>query len=74
MFLGSAAGALECKPFSTEMWTQFMNIQGPMMQGMMNNYIDQSKNLFLQMQEQMQSQSKAMFGTFPFGVPTETKK
>jgi polyhydroxyalkanoate synthesis repressor PhaR len=74
-FVGSATGALEGKPFSNEMWTQFMNIQGPMMQGMMNNYIDQSKNLFLQMQEQMQSQSKAMFGTFPFGVvPTETKK
>jgi hypothetical protein len=44
------------------MWTQFMNIQGPMMQGMMNNYIDQSKNLFLQMQEQMQNQSKACSG------------
>ncbi|WP_322401947.1 polyhydroxyalkanoate synthesis repressor PhaR [Massilia luteola] len=73
-FVGSAAGALEGKPFSTEMWTQFMNIQGPMMQGMMNNYIDQSKNLFLQMQEQMQSQSKAMmFGAFPFGVPPEKK-
>jgi polyhydroxyalkanoate synthesis regulator protein len=50
-----------------------MNIQGPMMQGMMNNYIDQSKNLFLQMQEQMQSQSKAMFGAFPFGTPPEKK-
>jgi polyhydroxyalkanoate synthesis repressor PhaR len=73
-FVGSTAGALEGKPFSNEMWAQFMNIQGPMMQGMMNNYIDQSKNLFLQMQEQMQSQSKAMFGTFPFVVPTETKK
>jgi polyhydroxyalkanoate synthesis repressor PhaR len=72
-FAGSAAGALEGKPFNTEMWTQFMNIQGPMMQGMMNNYIDQSKNLFLQMQEQMQSQSKAMmFGSFPFVTPTTT--
>jgi len=51
-----------------------MNIQGPMMQGMMNNYIDQSKNLFLQMQEQMQNQSKAMFGAaFPFGTPPEKK-
>jgi polyhydroxyalkanoate synthesis repressor PhaR len=65
----SSVGAVEGKPFSTEMWTQFMNIQGPMMQGMMNNYIDQSKNLFIQMQEQMQSQSKAMFGAFPFAVP-----
>ncbi|WP_020652156.1 polyhydroxyalkanoate synthesis repressor PhaR [Massilia niastensis] len=70
----ATAGALEGKPFSPEMWTQFMNVQGPMMQGMMNNYIDQSKNLFLQMQEQMQSQSKAMFGAFPFpGLPNDKK-
>jgi polyhydroxyalkanoate synthesis repressor PhaR len=73
-FTGSATGALEGKPFSNEMWTQFMNIQGPMMQGMMNSYIDQSKNLFIQMQEQMQSQSKAMFGAFPFAVPPAEKK
>ena len=65
-FTGTTVGGLEGKPFSPEMWTQFMNVQGPMMQGMMNNYIDQSKNLFIQMQEQMQSQSKAMFGVFPF--------
>ncbi|MDY0975073.1 polyhydroxyalkanoate synthesis repressor PhaR [Massilia sp. CFBP9012] len=70
-FTSNAAGAIEGKPFSPEMWTQFMNVQGPMMQGMMNNYIDQSKNLFMQMQEQMQNQSKAMFGAFPFpGMPT----
>jgi polyhydroxyalkanoate synthesis regulator protein len=37
-----------------------------MIQGMMSNYIDQSKNLFVQMQEQMQSQTKNIFGTFPF--------
>jgi polyhydroxyalkanoate synthesis repressor PhaR len=55
------------KPFSPEMWAQFMNVQGPMMQGMMSNYIEQSKSLFLQMQEQMQSQTKNMFGVFPFG-------
>jgi polyhydroxyalkanoate synthesis regulator protein len=49
------------------MWTQFMNVQGPMMQGMMGNYIEQSKSLFIQMQEQMQEQTKSMFGTsFPF--------
>jgi polyhydroxyalkanoate synthesis repressor PhaR len=71
-FVGSTTGALEGKPLNTEMWTQFMNIQGPMMQGMMNNYIDQSKNLFIQMQEQMQSQSKAMFGVFPFVAPQST--
>jgi polyhydroxyalkanoate synthesis repressor PhaR len=70
-FTANAAGAIEGKPFSPEMWTQFMNVQGPMMQGMMNNYIDQSKNLFVQMQEQMQNQSKALFSAFPF-PPTGT--
>ena len=70
----AATGAFEGKPFSPEMWTQFMNVQGPMMQGMMNNYIDQSKNLFLQMQEQMHSQSKAMFGAFPFVPVTPVDK
>ncbi len=51
-----------------------MNVQGPMMQGMMSNYIEQSKSLFIQMQEQMQSQSKNMFGVFPFVAPEVPKK
>jgi polyhydroxyalkanoate synthesis repressor PhaR len=69
----NSKGFYEGKPFSPEMWAQFMNVQGPMMQGMMSNYIEQSKSLFVQMQEQMQSQTKNMFGTFPF-VPTEPTK
>jgi polyhydroxyalkanoate synthesis repressor PhaR len=75
-FTGTPAGSFEGKPFSPEMWTQFMNVQGPMMQGMMNNYIEQSKSLFVQMQEQMQNQSKTLFGAFPFGpiVPPSDKK
>jgi polyhydroxyalkanoate synthesis regulator protein len=49
------------------MWTQFMSVQAPMMQGMMSNYIEQSKSLFMQMQDQMQSQAKNVFGgAFPF--------
>jgi polyhydroxyalkanoate synthesis repressor PhaR len=70
----SSKGMYEGKPFSPEMWTQFMNVQGPMMQGMMNNYIDQSKNLFVQMQEQMQSQTKNLFGSaFPFNPGDKPK-
>jgi polyhydroxyalkanoate synthesis regulator protein len=41
-------------------------MQAPMMQGMMTSYIEQSKNMFVQMQEQMQSQAKNMFSNFPF--------
>jgi polyhydroxyalkanoate synthesis repressor PhaR len=65
-------GTYEGKTFSPEMWTQFMNVQGPMMQGMMGNYIDQSKTLFVQMQEQMQNQSKNIFG-FPFNADDAKK-
>ncbi|MCS6766014.1 MAG: polyhydroxyalkanoate synthesis repressor PhaR [Candidatus Protistobacter heckmanni] len=56
--------------FNPDMWSQFMTMQGPMMQGMMSNYIEQSKALFMQMQmqmqEQMQNQTKSMFGSMGF--------
>lgn len=48
-----------------ELWTQFMSVQAPMIQGMMTNYIEQSKNLFVQMQDQMQAQARTMFQGFP---------
>lgn len=57
-----------------EVWAQFMNVQTPMMQNMMNSYIDQSKNLFVQMQDQMQDQTRSMFSSFPFGAPGSNKK
>jgi polyhydroxyalkanoate synthesis repressor PhaR len=57
-------------PTNPELWTQFMQVQAPMMQGMMSHYIDQSKNLFVQMQEQMQQQARSVFQNFPFpGAP-----
>ena len=51
---------------SPELWAQFMAMQTPMIQTMMGNYIEQSKNLFVQMQDQMQQQARTMFQTFPF--------
>ena len=73
----NSKGVIDEKAFSPEMWTQFMSVQAPMMQGMMSNYIEQSKSLFIQMQEQMQSQAKNVFGAFPFpgvnGVRTPEK-
>ncbi len=56
-----------------EMWTQYVNLQAPMIQSMMSNYIEQSKNLFVQMQENMQNQARSMFPTFPFQPPAEKK-
>lgn len=52
-------------PSSTELWTQFMQGQAPMMQTMMSNYVEQSKNLFFQMQEQMQEQARSVFHSLP---------
>ena len=55
---------------NAELWTQFMSLQVPMVQSMMSNYVEQSKNLFVQMQDQMQHNALSMFQGFPFtGAP-----
>jgi polyhydroxyalkanoate synthesis regulator protein len=43
-----------------EAWKQFMNVQSPLMQGMMGTYLEQSRTAFTQMQEQMQKNSEQM--------------
>jgi polyhydroxyalkanoate synthesis repressor PhaR len=69
-------GLYGANQFGPENWTQFMNVQTPMMQNMMNSYVEQSKNLFVQMQDKMQDQTRSMFSTFPFGPqgPADGKK
>ena len=53
-----------------ELWAQFMNLQGPAMQSLMQAYMDQSQKVFPQFQEQMQSQARNMFTGFTFpGIP-----
>jgi polyhydroxyalkanoate synthesis repressor PhaR len=54
---------------ATELWSQFLSFQGPAMQNLMSAYMEQSKAMFRQMQDQLQNQSR-MFSAFPFtGVP-----
>jgi polyhydroxyalkanoate synthesis repressor PhaR len=59
--------------FNEDLWKQFMSFQGPAMQNLVSAYLDQSRNVFLQMQEQLQNQTRTMFSGFPFpgfsGVP-----
>ncbi|PPE66416.1 polyhydroxyalkanoate synthesis repressor PhaR [Caldimonas caldifontis] len=57
------------KGFSPELWAQFMSVQTPMMQGLMSNYLEQSKNVFVQMQEQMQKQAGTLMPGFPGFTP-----
>jgi polyhydroxyalkanoate synthesis repressor PhaR len=56
-----------------ESWAQFMNVQNPMMQQMMGSYVEQSKNLFTQMQEKMKDPANAFTG-FPFTPPVKSDK
>ncbi len=51
---------------SQELWAQFMNLQGPAMQSLMQAYMEQSQKMFSQFQEQMQSQARNMFSGLSF--------
>ena len=65
-------GLYGTKAFSPELWTQFMNGQAPMMQGLMGNYLEQSKNLFVEMQRKMAEQAEQLMPGFP-GFPGAKK-
>lgn len=51
---------------SQELWAQFMNLQGPAMQSLMQAYMEQSQKMFSQFQEQMQSQARNMLSGLSF--------
>ncbi len=51
---------------SKDLWAQFLNFQGPVLQNMMGSYVEQSKKMFQQMQEQVESQTRNMFTGFQF--------
>ena len=58
-----------------EVWAQFMNLQGPAMQGLMQAYMEQSQKMFAQFQEQMQNQARNVFTGFQFpGFPPQQNK
>jgi len=57
---------------SQDLWSQFMNLQGPAMQSLMQAYVEQSQKMFAQFQDQLQSQARNMFSGFSFpGFPQQ---
>lgn len=57
-----------------ELWSQFLNFQGPAMQSMMGAYVEQSSKMFQQMQDNMQEQTRKLFAGFPIpGYPPADK-
>jgi polyhydroxyalkanoate synthesis repressor PhaR len=67
-FATPGLGLSDAKTFTPEMWAQFMTGQGSAMQGLVGSYMEQSKNLFTQMQEQMAKQAGTLFQGIP-GLP-----
>jgi len=51
---------------SADAWSEFIKMQGPAMQGLMGRYLEQSATAFMEMQQQLQSQTRNLFGNFPF--------
>ncbi len=54
----------QSKALTPELWTQFMNMQSPLLQGAMGTSLEQSKALLTQFQEQLQKQTEQVLGTF----------
>jgi len=53
-----------------DLWAQFMNMQGPAVQTLMQAYMEQSQKMFAQFQDQMQNQARNVFTGFTFpGFP-----
>jgi polyhydroxyalkanoate synthesis repressor PhaR len=64
--LGEQAKGLHEGPAQTpEMWAQFLSGQAPVVQKLMGSYLEQSKNMFVQMQDQLAKQA----GTLLQGLP-----
>ena len=72
-FNEQSKGLYDPKHFTPEMWTQFISGQAPMMQGLMGSYLEQSKSLFAQMQEQLGKQAGGLFPLAGFGAPKAKK-
>ena len=54
-------GLYDPKTQNPELWAQFLNGQAPMVQNLMGNYLEQSRHMFVQMQEQMTQQAATLF-------------
>ena len=60
-----AKGLYEPQMQTPEMWSQFLKGQAPVVQKLMGSYLEQSKNVFVQMQEQMAKQAGSLFPGLP---------
>jgi polyhydroxyalkanoate synthesis repressor PhaR len=57
-----ATGVFDPATLSPDIWANFLSSQAPGVQGLMGNYLDQSRQMFLQMQEQLGKQASLFPG------------
>ncbi|NUZ04961.1 polyhydroxyalkanoate synthesis repressor PhaR [Piscinibacter koreensis] len=67
-------GLYDPKTQNPEMWAQFLNGQAPIVQNLMGNYLEQSRNMFVQMQEQVAKQAETLFPAIPGLKPPPREK
>lgn len=56
----------------SEAWSEFVRMQGPAIQGLMTSYLERSASAFMDMQQQLQQQTRNLFTGFPFAGFTAT--
>lgn len=56
-----AKGVYDPAMLNPDLWANFLTSQAPGIQGLMGNYLEQSRQMFLQMQEQLSKQADSMF-------------
>ena len=59
---------------NANLWGDFMKFQAPAMQNMMTSYLEQSTNMFVEMQQQLQDRTKNMWTGFGFPPGSSDKK
>ena len=64
-------GLLDPRLQSPEMWAQLVSGQAPVVQSLMGTYLEQSRQVFTQMQEQLNKQAEAIF---PLAARGATKR
>lgn len=67
-------GGVGANPLNPEHWAQFLSPQAPLVQNAMNGYIEQSRELFAQMQARLSEQSQGLFGAFPYAPAKSTRQ
>ncbi len=61
-------------PSGVELWREFMTQQGPQLEDMIKDYVENNTNAFLKVQEQLQKQTENIFSYMQFPFKLGDKK